>query len=314
MDVNHLSDEHKARIKHARVGSLAPATGPIPMFWWDAAGKSLDPVEGGREFRSGNFGDIASMEIVQKTAGYPVRQALPGERKLLAIGSVLHRAYTGDIIWGTGLKGSKAAFEKPVKSLSVYAVRGPLTLEFLRREKIDISGVRELFDPGCLMPLLFKQEIEAMKNKPGGHKGGVRIIPHFRDDLALRRQYYRHAKDFVSVDTTPLGMIAALLGADRVVSSSLHGLIFAESLGIPAVWLAPSQEDEMKYYDWYYGTGRFRVTRCTDLEEALRRDPMPIVRPRMRDFLATFPAEEIGAMLGPRLEFGANVDLSNLDT
>jgi hypothetical protein len=72
-------------------------------------------------------------------------------------------------------------------------------------------------------------------------------------------------------------MIDAMIGADRVVSSSLHGLIFAESLGIPACWLAPvGGEDDLKYYDYYYGTGRFAVKRFDNLEDALRAEPMPL--------------------------------------
>ena len=269
----------------------------LPLFWWDAQGKKFDGVLGRRNFSVGNFGDIASKEIVERVAPVRTRAPRKGERKLVSIGSVLHTAGNGDVIWGTGAKGSKLELAKGVKELSVHAVRGPLTAEFLRRSGIDISNIKAFFDPGCLIPVLYRQEIEAMLAAPTLRKGGVRIIPHYHDDLNWRRQYPAHVKNFVSVDTDPAGMISQIIGADRVISSSLHGLIFAEALGIPAIWLTPSsKEDQMKYFDYYYGSGRQRVVRCTSLEEALLAEPMPLPKFDFDAYLHSFPHAEVATL------------------
>ena len=60
-------------------------------------------------------------------------------------------------------------------------------------------------------------------------------------------------------------MLEALLPCELVISSSLHGLIFAEAFGIPARWLAPRDvahlkhssyvtEGWFKYVDYYAST------------------------------------------------------------
>jgi hypothetical protein len=244
------------------------STAPIPLMWWDCLGKKFDGSIGNRKFKTGNFGDIASRDIVEAMLGRPTEPITGGQRKLISIGSVIHTASQGDIIWGSGMKGTKMMLNENVKELRVHAVRGPLTLDMLRRHGIDISKVNHLFDPGCLIPHLFADQVA--RAREGAKTGGYRIIPHYRDDMVLRRKHYRHGQHFVSVDCTPMQMIEAIIGADRVVSSSLHGLIFAESLGIPACWLAPvGGEDDLKYYDYYYGTGRFAVKRFEQIEAIL---------------------------------------------
>lgn len=276
---------------------LPEPTPPVPLFWWDAKGKKLDGGDDSRLFTTGNFGDIASKEIVEQVGKLLTRLPRPGERKLLAIGSVLHTARNGDIIWGTGAKGSKLALAPGVTELSVHAVRGPLTAEMLRRNGIDISGIQAFFDPGCLIPVLYRAQIDEARRRGGAHPGGTKIIPHYRDDREWRALHPHHAKDFISVDDSPAGLIAGMVGADRVISSSLHGLIFAEALGIPAVWLAPDgKEDQMKYYDYYYGSGRSNVKVYQNLADALRAEPMPLPKFDFAEYLKTFPARQVAAL------------------
>ena len=103
----------------------------------------------------------------------------------------------------------------------------------------------------------------------------------------MRRRDWKYLRHFTPVDATPAEFIASIYGAERVISSSLHGIIFAESLGIPACWHAPmGGEDERKYYDYYFGTGRWNVKRFETIEDALRAEPMTIPRFRFADYLA----------------------------
>ena len=154
---------------------------PIPLMWWDCLGKKFDGSIGNRKFKIGNFGDIASRDIVEALLKRPTEPITGGQRKLISIGSVIHTASEGDIIWGSGMKGTKMMLNENVKNLSVHAVRGPLTLDMVRRHGIDISKVTHLFDPGCLIPHLFPEEVARAR---AGAKMG---IPHYRDDMVLRR-------------------------------------------------------------------------------------------------------------------------------
>ncbi|QGP79586.1 polysaccharide pyruvyl transferase family protein [Sphingobium sp. CAP-1] len=280
---------------------LIPAE-PIPLMWWDCVGKKFDGSIGDRKFQIGNFGDIASRDVVESIMQWPTRPVTGGQRKLISIGSVIHTASNRDIIWGSGMKGTKMMLNDSVKELGVYAVRGPLTLDMVRRHGIDISKVSHLFDPGCLIPHLFEDHVAVAR--ASAKSTTFKIIPHYRDDMMLRRMHYRLNRHFVSVDCTPLQMVDAIIGAERVVSSSLHGIIFAESLGIPACWLAPiGGEDELKYYDYYYGTGRFAVKRFESVEDALRAEPMPLPKFDFQSYIDTFPKNEVE----PLGEFGIGV-------
>ena len=59
------------------------------------------------------------------------------------------------------------------------------------------------------------------------------------------------------MDQDILSLVVEILAADLVVSSSLHGLIFAEALGVPAILhCPPPAEHRVKYIDYYEGTGR----------------------------------------------------------
>jgi pyruvyltransferase len=71
---------------------------------------------------------------------------------------------------------------------------------------------------------------------------------------------------------SPLGSwnrrIEAILEAELVLASSLHGIVVAEAYGIPARYVRLSSgEAEFKYRDYYEGTGRFDVAFASSLEE-----------------------------------------------
>ncbi|MBU1802255.1 MAG: polysaccharide pyruvyl transferase family protein, partial [Actinobacteria bacterium] len=63
-----------------------------------------------------------------------------------------------------------------------------------------------------------------------------------------------------------LGRIAA---SKFVAASSLHGIVVAESFGIPARLVASQVEPPFKYQDYYLGTGRSDVAVASSLDEAI---------------------------------------------
>lgn len=285
-------------------------TESVPLFWWDTRAKRFDGDLGARRFKTGNFGDIASRDIFERVGHVRTDAPVTKRRKVVSIGSVLHTAMNGDVIWGSGVKGTARKMQPGVKQLDIRAVRGPLTLDFLRELHFDVSKVVEVFDPGCLVKEVFASEIAAFDTATNADMGPFRVVPHYRDDILMRRIYKDLHHCFLTVDCSPQEMVERMLGAEAVYSSSLHGVIFAESLGIPAFWLKSiGGEDGYKFYDYYYGTGRYQVKCFDTLHDAMRSKPMPLPDRRPDAYLATFPHDVLGELASESYGLHAGTEL-----
>ena len=94
-----------------------------------------------------------------------------------------------------------------------------------------------------------------------------------------------------------IGRNKMILGDSRVISSSLHGIILAESYGIPAVLFLPEATRGnltlFKYQDYYYGTHRTEFPVARTIEEALAVTPCPVpdLTQQREALLQAFPAD-----------------------
>ncbi|WP_249158758.1 polysaccharide pyruvyl transferase family protein [Bradyrhizobium tropiciagri] len=221
----------------------------VELFFWE-------PDDG-----TVNFGDFLSAVVVDqclRQSGYTRADEASRNARMLAIGSILHYARNGDVIWGSGLNGraGQENLHPSVTHLDVRAVRGPRTREILQRRG---QSVPEVFgDPALLLPHLF----------PGRFQPRAKVPWAFVPNLHDIRLFDPNAANII----TPLGSwnrrIEAILEAEFVLASSLHGLIVAEAYGIPARYVRLSNsEAEFKYRDYYEGTGRFDVEFATSIEQ-----------------------------------------------
>jgi hypothetical protein len=122
-------------------------------------------------------------------------------------------------------------------------------------------------------------------------------LPHFRDEIVFKRWHFEHLKSFISADNDPITVLKQMLGAEVVYSTSLHGIIFAESLGIPAIWIdSPGKEGHFKYLDYYAGTGRTGIKAAANLAEAFKMNAPSLPKFDNEKLLATFPAKEIAEL------------------
>ena len=233
-----------------------------------------------------NLGDTLSPVICRwmlERASVPYGKKIRRTRHLMALGSILGGdGFFDAIVWGSGIKSFDqiAALSKRryFQKLDIRCVRGPLT-----REALSACGYQcpEAYgDPGILMPLIYKPEVKKI------HRVGV--ILHFK-------QNYDLPTDMKSINIRTddyRQFIDELLSCEKIVSSSLHGIILAEAYGIPAVFLGEGRDLEMfKYYDWYYSTGRKNVKAAYSLEEAVKMPPMalPELLPLQQVLLEAFP-------------------------
>nr|WP_154922041.1 polysaccharide pyruvyl transferase family protein [Microbacterium testaceum] len=231
-------------------------TGPR-LFHWNPrsspfTGRIGERIQVGE--RINNFGDLLGPEVVRALAPPARSSALadvlaPLRPRLFSVGSVLHFTRTGDHVWGTGWNGKIPVEKLTARRLRVHAVRGPLTRATLRDRGIDAPEVYG--DPALLLPDLYPQ-LRQWRDSP---RQGIAWLPNL-NDAGIRPDGMR------AIDPRePLWrVLEGIAVSDFVVASSLHGIILADALGIPARLVLPQQEPLFKYEDYFEGTGRILQT------------------------------------------------------
>ncbi|MGW9113317.1 polysaccharide pyruvyl transferase family protein [Microbacterium sp. NPDC055683] len=226
----------------------------VEVVHWNPR-RSLAPGVLPRTTRVNNFGDLLGPMIVERLCA---PDAVPRAHapRLVSVGSILHLARDGEVVWGTGVNGKLDEGDRVrVRQLDVRAVRGPLTADVLRRRGMTVPDV--FGDPGLLAPSLLGIE-RARPTIP------ITSVPNLNE-----RASWRGKPGLVDPRTGYRGVIETIARSGRVVASSLHAIVIADVLGVPVSPVLPSHESIFKYEDYYEGTGR-RVPRfATSYEEAL---------------------------------------------
>ena len=127
------------------------------------------------------------------------------------------------------------------------AVRGKLTKERLMSKGINVYENIKLVDPGLLVSKIYDFGDVKKKYKIG-------IIPHYVDEENVLK-HYKNKYKIISMKTSDVqGVCRQILECEIILSSSLHGIIFSHSLGVPAyhIELSKLQEgDNFKFRDYY---------------------------------------------------------------
>lgn len=171
--------------------------------------------------RANNFGDWLT-PVILKYFGYTVLYSSAYDADIIMVGSILEQVphlYRGKIL-GAGFiyPESKLSFPKA----EILGLRGRLT-------KLSTGIDREIVlgDPGLLISFLCNKKI-FKKYKLG-------IVPHVSDvrtDALTVLKKNNHIK-IIYPQQHPIKVAKDIMSCDAILSSSLHGLIFADSLGIP---------------------------------------------------------------------------------
>jgi pyruvyltransferase len=212
-----------------------------------------------------NFGDVLGPVIVErilaKRVGEPRRMR---RRNLLAVGSILHFARNNDVVWGTGRNGKISDHWHRFRNLDVRAVRGPLTAEFLQSKDIEVPTVYG--DPALLVPLLFPE----LKGRPKTR--AVSVVPNLHDIAIVPDKL----QQLVVLPTASWReCLFAIAESAYVVSSSLHGIVIADALGIPSRLVrSPGEVNSYKYDDYFLGTGRSPEEAASSFSVALNEGPV----------------------------------------
>lgn len=194
-----------------------------------------------------NIGDLVGPDIVSHISGRDtIFFADPSQSRLFSIGSILGSADPKSIVWGSGLMDPDQ--QVSIVGSNIYALRGKLTHQQLRAAGVAVPDV-PLGDPGFLIP-------ELMPPVRAERKFRLGIIPHYADRQhpLVERLVREDGVVDINVHAPAAEFFRSLQSCDAVVSSSLHGLIFAEAFGIPNLWIKLSDRvvrTGFKFHDWF---------------------------------------------------------------
>lgn len=215
-----------------------------------------------------NFGDILNPLFIHTLTGKKVIWVDPNLYKYknyIVIGSILDRVNTHSIVWGAGFISKDS--ECSGRPARVCAVRGPLT-----RQKLLERGIKcpEIYgDPALLLPKIYVPKTEK--------KYKIGIVAHYidRDNPWLKQI---NTSDVLILDIqseNPYDFIDQIYSCEKIVSSSLHGIIVADAYGIPSLWLEFSDKvvgKGFKFLDYFLSVKRIDsepivITQSTTVED-----------------------------------------------
>lgn len=217
--------------------------GAIPMRWWD---------------HRRNFGDLLGPWLVEKMAGRPVKWVPRHQPHYVTIGSILGHVQPSSVVWGTGSFGNEGKTD--VTNGNRYlATRGPLTrarLEMFKQPCPRVYG-----DPALLVPEFHPAQDEKeyelgvilrwseRKRKRAFNVAGVRLIDLETDGIEAT--------------------LDAITSCQRIISTSLHGLILADAYGIPNAWLIAETGygKEHKFWDYLISVRKEREPADFDITD-----------------------------------------------
>lgn len=214
----------------------------IHVFWWSSVKFENKPQE--------NFGDMLSKYLVEKISGKQVvwkhpkkKNWSPFKKKIhVTTGSILAHVTKDCVVWGSGIISRKDT----VSNATFLAVRGPETYAYLKHKGYRVNKV--FGDPAILLPDLYQPKTEKQ------YKLG--IIPHYVDYDKVSEWYHNDSdiKVINLLNNNVESVIDDILKCEKIISSSLHGVIVSQAYQIPAIWVEFSKKlsgDGVKFDDYF---------------------------------------------------------------
>jgi hypothetical protein len=206
----------------------------IPFYYWNG---------------EHNFGDCITPYFLnkycdKKSYSFNFDSTTP---KIISCGSIMRLCNENSIVYGAGIRD----INQNIQPGNIELVRGPLT----RKRLTDIGCYiyPNYGDPGLLLPLYFNP---IMKKK---YKLG--IIPHVVHYKDIVNKYkYKDDVLIINLKTNNVEyVIKQILSCDKIISSSLHGLIVSDAYNIPNKWIKFDNKingDDTKFYDYFSSVER----------------------------------------------------------
>lgn len=273
-------------MKNNPLAEFVRKNGHVPLAWAGST-QIMDYL---------NIGDALSPVMVALLSGCDV-QRIPTKSQSLrmaCVGTIGHGFTGGEVhFWGTGAslwsnpsapRSDWTPFEvTPDSRFIVSATRGPVSERILTGTE---GSVGVYGDPVWLLPRFYRPTI-AKKWKLGvivhlSELADRATEAHVRPELT-RYQVPDALRDEVHLINTvgPIRVGAIgdkldeILACERIVSTSLHGLVFAESYGVPCLHLAQGSVHK-GLHERDLGTGCTLDLRVVDLYRGLGLSRLPV--------------------------------------
>ena len=189
-----------------------------------------------------NFGDLFTPDIVKALGYIPIRESAQ-QSDIVGVGSILGAVpenYKGTIL-GSGIISPNT--DKRYPNAHFAAARGELT-----KQVLGLSPKTPTGDFGILASKMYGGKQKKYK---------VGLVPHYVDRFNpwVYRVKQRMGSDCLIIDVqdTPKTVSKKISQCEVVVSSSMHGIIVADSYNIPNVWIQLSDKvigDGFKFHDY----------------------------------------------------------------
>lgn len=273
--------------------SVSKGIGELPQssvlaYWWDSRA---------------NFGDAAGPWLIRAMTGNDVvntRFTKAKGRAVGSIGSLFQMLNRGRLdMWGSGILYPPSEGQirklKRLKGISIHAVRGPKTRAVLE-EKLGWEVPEVYGDPALLFP-------RYLTPAAPHDKGRIAFVPH--------KHHWKYFKKGLPSQVTKLSVaddvetvVTSIATAGVCISTSLHGIIFAQAYGVPWVWLNVQDDElkggEFKFEDFFATLDGASVARhevavnqlqALDLEEVATKAALPELRIDLNALENAFPLE-----------------------
>lgn len=192
----------------------------IAAYWWKA---------------KPNFGDVLTHTLLN-TFQIPHHWAEPEDAELIVTGSIIEHLPNGwsGTVLGAGKMREKTDPTLRLRRAKILALRGPLTAH-------NVPGDYALGDPGLLAPYVVDPQYKQYD---------LGVIPHWTDGELFSRFQYGH---LIRPVYGPKWVISEIARCKRVVTTSLHGAIIADAMGVPRI--AEPWDNDFKWRDYSASLG-----------------------------------------------------------
>jgi len=226
----------------------------LTLWWW----KSRN-----------NFGDILNPNVVSYVSGRKVVWRPRDKAEMIAIGSnmsnIRDRIVASDnplYVWGSGVM--RPLSRDFVNRCAFSLVRGPITSCLIGIDDLPFG------DPG----LLIAEALDFTTSSKKRYKYGV--VPHWTHfEMPELRELVDALPNATLINpmTDDVAQtLTEIADCDVILASSLHGLIIADALEIPNIWLDTGEINQftrLKFLDYGLSVGR-EFDRPISMEEAFQ--------------------------------------------